>query len=284
MKYRMIALDCDGTLLDPTGRVRPAVSAAVREAMRRGVLVTLATGRRFDSAQAIAREVGVELPLVLHGGTVIQDSETGEVLYEDVMDTRLLSRVVDEVLGEGQQPVLYTSPAAGGSLVSGPPEHDNAATESYLGRQPNVLRLAYAELRAAKHVISVGVFEDDDVLRGLYGRLGKWPEVKVLLWEPDPMYPDAMYLLDVLNAGCSKAKALEHLAGKYGISMSEVMAVGDQINDFEMLESAGLGVAMGNAIPLLQDRANVVVGTNDEDGVAEAIHRYVLNGAVGERR
>lgn len=277
----MIALDCDGTLLDPTGRVRPAVSAAVREAMQRGVLVTLATGRRFDSAQAIAREVGVELPLVLHGGTVIQDSETGEVLYEDVMEPALLSRVVDEVLGEGQQPVLYTSPAAGGSLISGPPERDNAATASYLGHQLRVQRLPYEELRTGRHVISVGVFEDNDVLRGLYDRLGRWPEVKVLLWEPDPMYPDAMYLLDILNVGCSKAKALEQLAQRYGIRMYEVMAVGDQINDFEMLEAAGLGVAMGNAIPLLQDRANVVVGTNDEDGVAEAIHRYVLN--VAER-
>ena len=94
------------------------------------------------------------------------------------------------------------------------------------------------------------------------------------------MYPDPMHLLDVLNAGCTKAKALAHLAGSYGIPMNEVMAIGDQINDLEMLDAVGLGVAMGNAPRSVRERVKVVVGTNEEDGVAEALRRFVLGGAA----
>ncbi len=277
----MVVLDVDGTLLHPGGQVRPAVKAAVREAMDRGVLVTLATGRRFDSARRVAAELAVELPLILHGGTVIQDSLTGHVIYEDVMPAALLAGAIDEIVRYNHQPVLYRSPAAGGELVTGPPRYDSPATADYLSRQANFQRAEHHELGRVEHVISVRVFQHEDVLRPLYDRLSKWPGCKVLLWEPDPMYPDPMHLLDVLNAGCSKAKALSHLAGSCGISMAEVMAVGDQINDLEMLKAVGLGVAMGNAPRSVRERVKVVVGTNEEDGVAEALRRFVLSGEAG---
>ena len=219
------------------------------------------------------------MPVVLHGGTLIQDSLTGEVIYEDVLPPSLLEALIHEIVREGQQPVLYRSPAAADELLAGPPERDSAATTDYLARQPRVRRLPYPELIQATHVISVGVLHYEDVLRPLYERLLEWPECKVLYWEPDPvLFPEAPnYLVDVVNVDCSKAKALEHLAGMYGIRMDEVMAIGDQINDIEMMDAVGLGIAMGNAVPAVRDRAQVVVGTHDEDGVAEALRRFVLD-------
>lgn len=280
MTYRMVVLDVDGTLLHPRGQVRPAVKTAVREVIDRGVLVTLATGRRFDSARNIAAELGVDLPLILHGGTVIQDSLTGQVIYEDAMPVGLVGDVIEEILRSREQPVLYRSPAVGDELLTGPPQRDGSATADYLARQPNVRRSEHQELRRVERVISVRVFQHEDRLRPLYDRLRKWPGCKVLLWEPDPMYPDPMHILDVLNAGCSKAKALSHLAASHGIRMAEVMAIGDQINDLEMLDAVGLGVAMGNAPSSVRERVKVVVGTNEEDGVAEALRRFVLGGAA----
>jgi Cof subfamily protein (haloacid dehalogenase superfamily) len=276
----MVALDIDGTLLDPSGRLRPAVRDAVRRTLDSGVLVTLATGRRFHSASAVAHELGLELPLVLHGGTVIQDSDTAEVLYEDVMSRGLLREVVTEIVGHAQQPVLFTSPAAGGVLLAGPPELDSPATARYLATQPEVRRLPCTDLPETEHVVSVCVLHDDDVLRPLYESLQARPTCGVLLWEPDPFdesgeYVD--YLIDVVNPDCSKSKALAHLAGRYGIRMDEIMAIGDQVNDLQLIERVGLGVAMGNAIPAVRQRAKVVVGTNAEDGVAEALHRFVLD-------
>lgn len=280
MRYRLVALDIDGTLLDPLGKLRPTVKAAVRETLDRGVLVTLATGRRFDAASYVAEELGLELPLVLHGGTLIQDSATAEVIYEDALPPALLADLIDEVVRDGQQPVLYCSPAAGSQLLSGPEQYDSPAATRYLSRQPSAHRLGYPELARAEHVMSLAVFQDEDVLHPLYDRLLGWPTGKPLLWEPDPLYPDALHLLDVVNTGCSKAKALAHLAASFGIHMREVFAIGDQVNDLELLEAVGLGVAMGNAIPAVRARANAVVATNDQDGVVEALYKFVLNGEV----
>ncbi|MBA2364198.1 MAG: Cof-type HAD-IIB family hydrolase [Chloroflexia bacterium] len=275
---RMVVLDIDGTLLDPSGALRSTVRDAVRQTLETGVLVTIATGRRFDSASAVARELGLELPLVLHGGTIIQDSETAEVLYEDVMNHALLCEVITEIVRHEQQPVLYTSPAAGGTLYTGPGERDSLATAQYLASQPEVRRRSYDVLPSTDHTISVGVIQSDDVLRPLYETLRTMQSCSVLLWDPDPMYEGGVdHLLDILNAGCSKFKALAHLTGRYGIHTDEVMAIGDQVNDLDLIGNVGLGVAMGNAIPAVQQCAKVVVGTNAEDGVVEALRRFVLD-------
>ncbi len=275
---RMVALDIDGTLLDPSGALRTTVRDAVRETLDAGVLVTIATGRRFESASAVARALGLELPLVLHGGTIIQDSESAEVLYEDVMDPALLGEVIAEIVRHDQQPVLFTSPAAGGTLHTGPSERDSPAAARYLDGQPRVRRSSYDVLPSTKHTVSVGVLQSDDVLRPLYEALQSMHSCFVLLWDPDPMYEGGVdHLLDVLNAGCSKFKALAYLAGHYGIHTDEVMAIGDQVNDLDLIGNVGLGVAMGNAIPAVQQCAKAVVGTNAEDGVAEALRRFVLD-------
>ena len=274
----MVALDIDGTLLDPLGELRPAVREAVRQTMLSGVLVTLATGRRFDSASAIAADLGVEAPLVLHGGTVIQDSLTAETRYEDVMPTVLLREVLERVVRHGQQPVLYRSPAASTDLLAGHRHLDNRVMSELLAREPAVHRLSLSALVQASHIVSVAVFEERDALRPLFEELVGWGTCEVLLWEPDPLFPEIPYFLDVVNLGCSKAKALAHLAASVGIEMDEVMAIGDQLNDLDMLSSVGLGVAMGNAHPAVLKRAAVTVASNAEDGVVEALQRFVLNG------
>lgn len=274
MAIKMVALDIDGTLLDPQGELRPAVRQAVRQAMAAGVHVTLATGRRFDGAAAIAAELGVELPLVLHHGTVIQDSLSGAVLYEDALPDGLLATLVAAAREHGQQPVLHCSPAASHEILSGPPEADNAAAAAYLARHGGSRRLPYAELTTMSRVLSVGFYSYDDTLRPLYEHLSGEDACLATFWEPGAIWKD--FLLEVVHADCSKASALAHLAAQYGIGMHEVMAIGDERNDLEMIAAVGLGVAMGNAVPAVRERAAVVVASNADDGVAEALGRFVL--------
>lgn len=202
----------------------------------------------------------------------------GELIYEDAMSHELLHSVIEEVVQHGQQPVLFTSPASEVELLSGPPENDNLVTARYLAGHARVRRLAYRDLGATDHVVSIGVLQENDVLRPLHDRLSRWSTCEALLWEPDPMYEGGVdYLIDIVNAGSSKSKAVAHLAASYGISMDQVMAIGDQVNDLQLIEGVGLGIAMGNAIPAVQQRAKVVVGTNDDDGVVEALYRFVLD-------
>jgi Cof subfamily protein (haloacid dehalogenase superfamily) len=280
----LIALDVDGTLLRSDGTIAPAVCAAIRAAAERGVHVTLATGRRFYAARELAETLGLRLPLILHGGGVIQESATGAVLYEDAIPPDTLAAVVALCLRHAYQPVLLESPAHGGRLFSGPIEADNRATREYLIAREGVTRTEHALLPTLGNILSVATFDDDlppllTLQDAFTATLGE--RVKLLLDRPvTPTASIRSLALDIFNAGADKGKALAHLAAQEGIALSAVMVVGDYLNDIGMMTAArnagGIAVAMGNAQPEVAAVASVHVATNDDDGVAEAIERFVL--------
>lgn len=273
MTVKLIALDVDGTLLDPGEEITPRVRQAVREAIGAGCLVTLATGRRLPGAQHIAQELGLALPLILHGGAVVQDSATGAVIYQDPHEPETVEALVDLFLARGHQPIVYESPGFGGRLYIGDPARDNEPLRKYDAMRGPFERVADAELRTKRHVLSVATVGDDERLPALRDEAAAIPGASTLLTEWNLL---SCLALEVFNRGCSKARAVAHIAEAHGITMDEVMAIGDGLNDCELLAAAGLGVAMGNACPEAAAVARVRVGRNDQDGVAEAIDRYVL--------
>lgn len=271
---RLVALDVDGTLLDPSEEVRPRVRAAIREAMDAGCLVTLATGRRFVGAQAIAQELDLRLPLILHGGAVIQDSATGAVIYQDPHEPETVEAVVRLLVGQGRQPIVYESPALGGNLYSGPPDRDSAGVRAYDAARGPLVRVSDDELCQVRQVLGIATFDERaGALRELAQEVARIPGTATLVSFWTLVRYEA---LEVFRAGCSKASALAHLAAAHGLTMDEVMAIGDGMNDCEILAAVGLGVAMGNACPEARAAARIQVGTNEQDGVAEAIERFVL--------
>jgi Cof subfamily protein (haloacid dehalogenase superfamily)/HAD superfamily hydrolase (TIGR01509 family) len=281
---KLIALDVDGTLLRSDGTIAPAVHAAIRAAAERGIHVTLATGRRFYAARELAETLGLRLPLILHGGGVIQESATGAVLYEDAIPPDTLADAVALCLAHGYQPVLLESPAHGGRLFTGPLEADNRATREYLVAREGVTRTAHATLPTLGNILSIAIFDDDlppllDMQDAFTATLGE--RVKLLLDKPVTATASIRtFALDAFNAGADKAKALAHLAAQEGIALAEVMVVGDYLNDIGMMtvvrDGGGIAVAMGNAQPEVAAIATAHVATNDADGVAEAIARFVL--------
>jgi hypothetical protein len=279
MTIRLVAIDIDGTLRDSQQRLRPAVRAAVQAAIARGVLVTLATGRRLASAQAIAAELGVDLPLILHGGATIQDSRSGELLYAELMPAELVAAAVAAIIAADQQPVVFSQQGSGEQALLGPIERDNPGLSWWLSRQPDVQRLTPTGLAAAERVLGIQVFQSQDLLSGLAAAIGRHPGTRTLHWQPPASGFDG-YLLSIQSAACSKAVALARLAARYGVAMDEIMAIGDHHNDLEMLAAVGLAVAMGNALPVVKQQADVIVASNDDDGVAEALRRFVLDGPL----
>jgi hydroxymethylpyrimidine pyrophosphatase-like HAD family hydrolase len=270
---RLIALDVDGTLLDPREEIRPRVRAAIREAIDRGCLVTLATGRRFVGASHIAEDLGLALPLILHGGAVVQDSATGAVIYQDPLEPDTVETLLRLML-PAHQVAIYESPAFGGRVFSGPPDLDNEPIRLYDQLRGPFVRVPLDELFGIRHVLSLATFSrQEGTLRGLAAQVAAVPGASPLLTRWTLIDDDA---LEIFRAGCSKASAIAHLAAAHGLGMDEVMAIGDGINDCEILAAVGLGVAMGNACPEAVAAARVQVGTNEQDGVAEAIERYVL--------
>lgn len=284
MAIRLIALDVDGTLLTSAGEVSPAVRAAIREVAARGVHVTLATGRRLYAAREIAESLGLRLPLILLGGGVIQESSTGAVLYEDAIPPNALADLAGIIHTHGYQPVLLESPAHGGRLYTGPMAADNRATREYLIARDGVTRTDDDTLLTLGNILTVAIFDDDlppllTVQDALVDALGDRISRQI---DHPAMGASSVktFALYLFNAGSNKGKALAHLTRQEGITLAETMVVGDYLNDLEMLATVraggGIAVAMGNAEPELKAIATAIVATNDADGVAEAIQRFVL--------
>jgi hydroxymethylpyrimidine pyrophosphatase-like HAD family hydrolase len=270
---RMVALDVDGTLLDPSEEVRPRVRGAIREAIDRGCLVTLATGRRFAGASHIAEELGLALPLILHGGAVVQDSASGAVIYQDPLEPDTVAELL-RLLLPSLPVVVYECPGFGGRVLAGPTELDNEPLRLYDRARGPFLRAPVEALFDVRHVLSLATFSrDDGTLRRAAEQVAAVEGAAPLLTRWTLIDDDA---LEIFRRGCSKASALAHVASAHGIGMDEVMAIGDGLNDCEILAAVGLGVAMGNACPEARAAARIQVGTNEQDGVAEAIERFVL--------
>jgi 5-amino-6-(5-phospho-D-ribitylamino)uracil phosphatase len=279
--YRMLVADVDGTLMARNGHVAPRVRAAVTDALAAGTLVVLATGRWFRSAQPIARELGLDLPIILHNGALVKDLVTGEVLDHCHLARDLAEQAIRVVRDHGLQPMVYENAFGGELLLTGPAELDSPFTARYLAtKSEHLRRVPLGELRLTDDPIQLAVADTADRADPLIAELarGPWQTVTSMTLA----VPEARFV-EVLSPGCSKARAVERLAAAHGVSMDEVIAVGDNYNDLDMIEAAGLGVAMGNAPDEVRGRADVVVPTVDEDGLAVAIERYVLGEPVTAR-
>src|SRR5262245_8380768 len=274
MRYRMLVVDVDGTLVGRDRHVSPRVRAAVRAALDAGALVTLATGRWFRSAQPIAAELGLELPIVLHNGALVKDSLTGQVLDHCHLPLATASAAIGLIGRHGLQPIVYENAFGGELMVAGPPELDSPATARYLSTKEVALRRApRGRLGLVDDPLQLVVADTaeraDPLLRELAS--GPWRTVTSM----STLVPDARFV-EILSPDCSKASAIGRLAASHGVGLAEVVAVGDNYNDLDMIESAGLGIAMGNAPAGVRARADWVAPPVDEDGLAVAIERFVL--------
>jgi len=273
---KAIAIDIDGTLVVPDQDVTPRVKRAVKAALKQGVLVLLATGRRFDSAQQFALALELDGPMIVSGGAMVCNGTSGEIYYEDVIPPEGVTAVVDLLHSSGLQPLLRQRWSLGHELFTGPREFDDAPTRMYVQREEHMNRLRYERLRTTGDVMfASGLCEEEGRLQELAKAVWELPNLMPLVLPYGPgVLPSPV--LDIFNAGTCKAKALHFVSERFGFDMAEAMAIGDGINDIDLLEAVGMPVAVGNAIPEAKAIAKAVVGANDEDGVAEAIERFVL--------
>jgi Cof subfamily protein (haloacid dehalogenase superfamily) len=276
--FRLLALDIDGTLLRTDKTLSPRTGAAVAAARARGVHVVLVTGRRYPSARRVAEDLGGDVPLVLHNGALILDVREKDA---SILRCRPLPRALAleaAALGRrhGADPVLHCGQRGEGRLLVHEGPFSSTLLAYYLDRShPDVTACVAFERELTEDPLQVmfgGRMEDmATLLPELLSVLG--PRVKV----ERTVYPaQGVGLLDVLERTVGKAEALGFLQQRWHVAPEETLAIGDNWNDLEMLEQAGLGLVMGNADPELRARGLPVLPTSDEDGVAVAIEQYVL--------
>lgn len=263
MAIRLVAIDVDDTLITDEQVIAPACQQALQEAMDQGVTVVLATGRMFQATVPYAKELGLEGPLILYNGALIQTVAAEVIDHQPVpLDiTREIIKLCKEHhlhLNVYLDDVLY---------VAEKNEH-----AEYYEKMIGVSAQVVGDLQkfVTKEPTKLLIVGYEDELVPWRERLTKEYAGKLEITRSKPRY------IEIMKAGISKGSALKTLAGKLGIDRAEVMAIGDSFNDISMLEWAGIGVAVGNAPDAVKAKADWVAPSNQEDGVAEALRRFIL--------
>lgn len=279
---KVLALDLDGTLLNSRKEISPRNHSALAAAWREGVKVALITGRRYPAARRIADRLPFDPVMVLHNGGLVMESATAIRVSPLARSSALAIVAFAKTLGA--DPVVHFGHSGEGLLY--------VENES-----PAHTLLAYYLSRSHPDVRLVGSLEEalasqrDEPLQVMFG--GSMNEMERLAEAIEgqgfaasalrTVYPkDDLSLIDVVAPAVDKSEALRFLCSRWGVAMTEVLAIGDNWNDRLMLLEAGRGCVMGNAEPGLRALGLEVLPGNDEDGVAHAVERYVLDGGTGK--
>jgi Cof subfamily protein (haloacid dehalogenase superfamily) len=281
LPIRLLAIDIDGTLLNPQFQIGEADLAALRRARELGVEVVLVTGRRHTFALPIAQSLGFDLWLISSNGAITR-SLSGETFHRDLLPAGTARRLCGAMREFRGNMVLTFDTESKGAIVLEHMDELTSSIQRWLEKNMNyiefVIPLEDSITTDPVQAMFCGpISRMHEALAALSGS-GLKDDITVLRTE----YPlRDLSIVDILNQGCSKGHALERWATYRGIAREQVMAIGDNYNDIEMLVFAGHPVIMGNASEELRGRGWNVTLPNDQCGVAAAVER-VLNG-VGVR-
>jgi len=277
-KIKLLALDIDGTLAGARPVISPEVAGAITFARDQGIRIVFCTGRRYHSALKILDGLTSDEPIVIHDGAVLKDP-TGDTVWARYLPPDVLPEAVALLTGMGEKPVIYFDGDDEDLALIPPDEGDDPAYVAYASaRRTGCIYSSAAEL-ARPHEKLTQIC--------LVGRPTRLAQARDALLE---VLPGGTYVylhgpmrsipgwLVVKNAAATKWAALSATAEGFGIKPEEIAALGDEVNDVEMIRCAGLGGATENGSPSAREAADVVVPPADENGAASFIMDHVLGG------
>lgn len=277
-RVRLLVLDIDGTLTGSDHRVPEGTRQAVARVARAGVRVMLATGRRYRDALPIARDIGVDVPLVSASGALVKRLSDHATLAKAAFAPGVVEGVVQFVAGRGHEPIVYTDSFAEGfdfhcrSLAAAalvPGAVGGGGLPEYLARNRDLADVV-PDLHASPPagVFAAFTMGAREEMAALEADLeAAFPGHLSVHTIKSPRYRD--WMCEIAPVGVTKWSGVAAVAAEWGITAAETCAVGDDVNDLPMIRAAGLGIAMGNARPEVRAEADVVVGTNDAGGIAD---------------
>ncbi len=304
--YDLIAIDLDGTLLCPKGEVSKANIDAIREARRAGVTVTVCTGRGLIECKHVTSLIEQADPVVVAGGSILACPVKQRTIHRFAMDGSLVRGLVDRMTSHGHAALVLKDPTATAAGAEHNDTDERRSGHDYVVVSPNgwkgvdpVTRWWFDTLKVPvklvasideddhlEHTVRVGVCGTrsatepvaSEILTSFAGRINHHHFGAVV---PESVTGDPdqhVVIFELFDKSASKWSAIEWLASERGLRPERICAIGNDVNDVDMLARAGLGVAMGNAISEAKAAAKVHTHANDCDGVAHAI-RQVLSGA-----
>jgi 5-amino-6-(5-phospho-D-ribitylamino)uracil phosphatase len=277
-RYRLLALDVDGTLLDSAGALRPATASAIACAAAAGIRPVLCTGRRYRRARPIAEQLGIDAPIVCNSGSLVKEPFENRTLWRADFDAGLLAEIL-AIFRMFDQPILSFSDERGDGLdfyveqhATGRPLFDDyvdqnrshaAVIPGWTDRPLDMVHFHLCAIGARPEMLDF----EKEILARFGGRIRTFVQ-------RSPQYAGTM--CELLRNDASKWSAVLHVAELWGVPPEEICAVGDDMNDIPMILGAGLGVAMGHAPTSVRESADLVTDDHDNDGVARLVHDVLL--------
>lgn len=262
--YKLIAIDIDDTLINDDKEVTPGTQQALEEAVAQGVIVTLATGRAYAGAHKLARQTGLNVPIITYQGALIKNLLDEKVLYERYFPMDAAIKLFNYCIEHNLHLQTYID-------------------DKLYAREENQKLIDYTQLNGTEYFVEPDfikvikqptpkmlIIDDPDYLDEII------PELRELLGDEVHITKSKPHFLEFMHKEGTKGHALKFLSAHFGCELSQTIAIGDSWNDHEMLEVAGLGVAMGNAIPALKEIADYITASNNEDGIKQVIDKFVL--------
>ncbi|MEE2636579.1 MAG: Cof-type HAD-IIB family hydrolase [Acidobacteriota bacterium] len=273
---RLVAIDIDGTLLDTAGRVPDANRQAIHAAVTRGVEVVLATGRSFHHARPIADRVGAKVVLIVSNGALVKTAD-GVTLDQCSLPRHLVRDLIIDTRNVRQGAALIFDRADATQYMWERIDWSHPQRQWYYDRNRQYMtRTDALETALDEEPIQLAFTGGVDEMRQLHANIRALPSARDLTLTLTEYEQRDFSLLDITASGCSKGSSVAAWASRRGIPTASVMAVGDNLNDLEMLKRAGYPVVMGNAVPELKRFGWPVTGPHDEAGLAQAIESQVL--------
>ena len=288
--YKFVAIDIDGTLLNSRGQLSTRTKEAVRRVTKNGVKVVLTSGRVTFSTKKIAEELNADRYMICDNGASIYDREEEKVLYEAHIDKDTILNILDTCIRNDIYYMVFTptkiivKDLKHMALAFYKQRHhcrDEATGMSeiiYGGRE-------YIENLDEKFTRIIVCDQDRAIFNSIVNRLREYESVdlmapphvtnKKIVEDGKEIFISYSYA-ELLPKNTNKWVAIENLINRLNIKPSEVIAIGDNFNDIDMIKHAGLGVAMNNGSPLAKGVASVIAPSNDRDGVAVVLEQYIL--------
>lgn len=265
MSIKLVAIDLDDTLLDSGLQIAPECAEAIQAVRDKGVLVTLATGRMHRSALPYARQLNMDLPLITYQGALVKSAFSSEVIYYQPLPHRQAGEIIEFFKTRG----LHCHAYSDNDLFMESLTPEGRYYEDLAGIKAVMVDDLARTVREQDALKIMAIIRDQELLLSLYMELTtQYKELHITRSKP--------IFIETMALQANKGLALQVVARHYGVDREEVLAIGDSYNDLDMIKWAGVGIAMANARPEVQAEADFITASNDEQGVAEALRKYVL--------
>ncbi len=280
MDYKLVCIDVDGTLLNSKHKITSRTKAAILKAHQLGVHIVISTGRMYTDAEYYSNLIGVKSPVIASNGAFIKEKDNDRVIYKDILGEHLSLELLAIFRKHNIQPYFCTPNKF---------YYGNIMFKLFylgskiLGKRRNELDIQFVFswdqwqkiLRREKNNIVKGeiIYRDATLISALREEITGITQLEIV--------DSSKYNIEITRCGVSKGKAVAMLASFYGLKPEEVITIGDSANDISMLQYAGLGIAMANAADIVKQKADYITDSNDDEGVAKAIDKFILGKGTG---